>query len=86
MDRWEAKTRASSDVNIINIRYVLDTMEKRNARLTVLVDPKKKAAFEQLCSDEDVTSSQKIRQLMREFIESRMGPDWREKIFSERES
>lgn len=56
-------------------------MEKRTARLTVLVDPKKKAAFEQLCNDEDVTTSQKIRQLMREHIESQLGPDWREQVF-----
>jgi len=56
-------------------------MEQRDARLTVLVDAKKKAAFERLCSEEDVTTSQKIRQLMREYIESQMGPDWREQVF-----
>jgi hypothetical protein len=48
-------------------------MENRTARLTVLVDPKKKAAFERLCDDEDVTPSQKIRQLMRDFIETKLG-------------
>lgn len=57
--------------------------EKRTARLTVLVDPKKKTAFEQLCSQEDVTPSQKIRQLMREYIESQIGPDWRDQVLSE---
>ncbi len=57
-------------------------MEKRSTRLTVLVDAKKKAAFEKLCKEEDVTSSQKIRQLMREYIESELGPDWREQIFN----
>jgi len=59
------------------------TMEKRTARITVLVDPKKKAAIEQLCREEDVTPSQKIRQLMREFIESRLGSDWREQVFND---
>ena len=58
-------------------------MEKRTARLTVLVDPKKKAALETLCNAEDVTPSQKIRQFIREYIEAQMGPDWREKVFTD---
>ena len=58
-------------------------MEKRTARLTILVDPKKKSAFEQLCDEEDVTPSQKLRQLMREFIESKLGNDWREQVFKD---
>jgi len=49
----------------------------------LLVDPKKKAAFEELCALEDVTASQKIRQLMREYIEGKLGPSWREEVFSE---
>ena len=56
-------------------------MEKRTARLTFLVDPNKKAVFEKLCALEDVTPSQKIRQFMREFIESKLGPEWREQVF-----
>lgn len=58
-------------------------MEKRTARLTVLVDPKKKAAFEALCNAEDVTPSQKVRQFIREYIEEQMGPDWRDKVFTD---
>lgn len=58
-------------------------MEKRTARLTILVDPKKKAAFEALCDVEDVTPSQKVRQFIREYIEKQMGPDWRDKVFSD---
>ncbi|TXS95826.1 CopG family transcriptional regulator [Parahaliea maris] len=58
-------------------------MEKRTARLTVLVDPKKKAAFEKLCALEDVTPSQKIRQFMREYIENGMGPDWKGQVFDD---
>lgn len=58
-------------------------MEKRTARLTVLVDPNKKTTFEKLCSEEDVTPSQKVRQLMREYIESKLGKDWRTKVFEE---
>ncbi|WP_461516019.1 CopG family transcriptional regulator [Porticoccus sp.] len=56
-------------------------MENRTARLTLLIDPKKKALFEKLCSDEDVTPSQKVRQLIREYIEENVGPNWREEVF-----
>ena len=58
-------------------------MEKRTARLTLLVDPNKKAAFEELCAQEDVTPSQKIRQFMRDYIEEKMGADWREEVLNE---
>lgn len=58
-------------------------MEKRTARLTLLVDPQKKAAFERLCDQEDVTPSQKIRQFMRSYIEEELGADWKEKVFNE---
>lgn len=59
-----------------------DTMEKRTARLTILVDPQKKAAFEKLCAQEDVTPSQKIRQLMRNYIEQSLGTDWKAQVFN----
>jgi hypothetical protein len=58
-------------------------MEQRTARLTLLIDPKKKAVFEKLCAEEDVTPSQKVRQFIREYIEARMGADWREQVFSD---
>ena len=54
--------------------------EERTARLSVLIDPKKKACFEALCKQEDVTPSQVVRQLIRDFIETRMGPDWQEQV------
>lgn len=44
-------------------------MEKRTARLTLLIDPEKKALFEQLCANEDVTPSQKVRQFIRDYID-----------------
>ena len=43
-------------------------MEIKTARLTVLVDPKKKKAFEDLCARQDLTPSQVIRQLIREYL------------------
>ena len=53
-------------------------MENRTARLTLLIDPEKQAAFEELCKQEDVTPSQKVRQFIREYVEERLGSDWRE--------
>lgn len=72
--------------NLTHIRHVAphrrgNTMEEnRTARLTVLIDPNKKAAFEALCREEDVTPSQMVRKLIRDYIESRLGPDWREQV------
>jgi hypothetical protein len=47
--------------------------EERSARLTILVDPRKKALFESLCADEDQTPSQVVRRLIRAYIEERTG-------------
>jgi hypothetical protein len=51
-------------------------LEERTARLTVLIDPRKKAVFEQLCAQEDLTSSQVIRRMIRAYIETRLGRPW----------
>ena len=51
-------------------------IEERTARLTVLIDPRKKTVFEQLCAEEDVTPSQMVRRLIREYIERRLGIPW----------
>ncbi|MGA2550587.1 MAG: CopG family transcriptional regulator [Burkholderiaceae bacterium] len=51
-------------------------MENRTARLTVLIDPRKKGVFERLCADEDTTPSQVVRRLIRGFIEQRTGLPW----------
>lgn len=50
-------------------------MENKTARLTVLVDPIKKKAFEELCAGQDLTPSQVIRQLMRDYM-ARFGIDY----------
>lgn len=44
-------------------------MENKTARLTVLIDPVKKTAFEKLCHTQDMTPSQVMRRLIREFME-----------------
>lgn len=51
--------------------------EERTARLTVLIDPRKKAVFEELCRGEDVTPSQVVRRLIRGYIEGKLGRPWR---------
>jgi hypothetical protein len=43
-------------------------MELKTARLTLLIDPAKKAAFEALCAKQDLTPSQVVRQLIREYL------------------
>ncbi|MDO6562839.1 CopG family transcriptional regulator [Amphritea sp. 1_MG-2023] len=57
-------------------------MEQRTARLTLLIDPKKKATFEKLCSADDVTPSQMVRKLIRDYIEEKLGPDWRDEVYT----
>ncbi|MEC7118522.1 MAG: CopG family transcriptional regulator [Pseudomonadota bacterium] len=44
-------------------------MESKTARLTILVDPVKKQAFEKLCNAQDLTPSQVVRQLIREYLD-----------------
>lgn len=43
-------------------------MELKTARLTVLIDPAKKQAFETLCAQQDVTPSQVVRRLIRDYL------------------
>jgi hypothetical protein len=51
-------------------------LEERTARLTILIDPRKKAFFERLCAEEDATPSQVVRKLIRTYIEARTGKPW----------
>jgi len=53
------------------------TLEARTSRLTILIDPRKKAVFERLCAEEDTTPSQVVRRLIRSYIEERLGRPWR---------
>lgn len=43
-------------------------MERKTARLTVLIDPAKKKEFEKLCASQDITPSQVVRQLIRDYL------------------
>ena len=44
-------------------------MENRTARLTILVDPVKKQIFEEVCAAHDLTPSQVVRKLIRDYIQ-----------------
>jgi hypothetical protein len=54
--------------------------EEKTARLTLLLDPRKKALFEEICAAQDLTPSQVVRQLIREYIIEHAGsrplPAW----------
>jgi hypothetical protein len=43
-------------------------MKLKSARLTVLVDPAKKKSFEALCARQDMTPSQVVRRLIRDYL------------------
>ena len=51
-------------------------LEDRTARLTILIDPRKKSVFERLCAEEDATPSQVVRRLIRRYIGERTGRPW----------
>ncbi len=44
-------------------------MELKTARLTVLLSPKRKEEFERHCREQDLTPSQVLRRLIRDFVE-----------------
>lgn len=55
-------------------------MENRTARLTLLIDPRKKKLFEEICAANDLTPSQVVRRLIRQYIiehaDGRDLPEW----------
>jgi hypothetical protein len=54
--------------NEIPCNDIARTMELKTARLTLLIDPNKKVAFERLCARQDRTASQVVRQLIRDYL------------------
>lgn len=55
-------------------------MEKRTARLTILIDPRKKKLFEDICALQDLNPSQVVRKLIRQYMLENLSeqdvPDW----------
>ena len=50
-------------------------MENRTARLTLLIDPTKKQIFEEICALHDMTPSQVVRQMIRDYVKQNGTPD-----------
>ena len=50
-------------------------MENRTARLTLLIDPAKKQIFEEICALRDVTPSQMVRQMIRDYVQQYGSPE-----------
>lgn len=48
----------------------MNKVELKTARLTILLDPAKKKAFEALCASQDMTPSQVVRKLVRDYLAS----------------
>jgi hypothetical protein len=57
-----------------------DRMERKTARLTLLIDPRKKKLFEEICAAQDLTPSQVVRRLIRQYVIENAGgrrlPPW----------
>ncbi|MFA7281411.1 MAG: hypothetical protein WC100_15105 [Sterolibacterium sp.] len=57
-----------------------DSMENRTSRLTLLIDPDKKRIFEEICAAQDLTPSQVVRRLIRQYMIDHAGnrelPAW----------
>lgn len=55
-------------------------MENRTARLTILIDPRKKTLFEDLCARQDLNTSQVVRKLIHQYLIDHLSaadtPDW----------
>lgn len=60
-------------------------MEDKAARFTILIDAEKKKAFDELCAAQDVTSSQMIRQLIREYLDKH-GVDYKPAVIARKKS
>jgi hypothetical protein len=48
-------------------------MQLKTARLTVLIEPASKKAFEEACRADDQTPSQVVRRMIREFMAVQQG-------------
>lgn len=50
-------------------------MENRTARLTLLIDPTKKQIFDEICTLRDLTPSQVVRQMIRDYVQQHGSPE-----------
>ena len=61
--------RTRHGTTIHDSEKVHSILMEEKARLTILIDPDKKKAFEELCSSQDMNSSQVVRLLIRRYLE-----------------
>ena len=64
-----AQTTSAEYYNVIHLSQA-SGMHEKQARLTILIDPKSKMAFEKICSRQDTTSSHMVRTLILEYLHS----------------
>lgn len=57
------------DYTLITIGVAPFPMQLKTARLTILIAPATKKAFEEQCRSEDMTPSQVVRRLIRDYME-----------------
>ena len=66
--------------SLIDAAATPHVMERKTARLTLLIDPRKKKLFEEICAAQDLTPSQVVRRLIREYVVEHAGgrklPPW----------
>jgi hypothetical protein len=61
--------RNDCDYTLINIAVTPSAMQLKTARLTILITPSTKQAFEEQCRSHDATPSQVVRRLIRDYME-----------------
>lgn len=75
-----SQPRAKSEPGGKSHRGEATVSEQRVARLTILIDPTKKRIFEEICAAQDLTPSQVVRRLIRQYVVENAGgrllPDW----------
>ncbi len=63
-----------------NRRLASASVESKTSRFTILLDPRKKKLFLEICAEQDLTPSQVVRQLIREYLighsAGRELPEW----------
>jgi hypothetical protein len=64
-----------ADYTRVNIGAMPDaSRERKTARLTILIEPRTKKQFEESCVAMDLTSSQVVRRLIRQWMEDNDNP------------
>jgi len=76
------EVKCNSVIRLLSYNYQKKgiALEKRTARLTILIDPIKKEILEEVCAQHDLTPSQVIRSLIREYINQHGTPEQKARV------